>query len=268
MAYPAAVPPADAEPAWPYDEPRNVAVFASRRAFTAGEPLVDIQHVEDGDWVFLTGNETDLKADVMLVGLAEVVARDPSVGSTADLPFGWRAWRLGADRPWMRTPSEALREGPWPAGVNVLVAPKDEEKGTGSLDFAFTVPGELLVPGAVKCTSEAPDGRCGCRRAFGGVETGRSTTVGVVRFREIDYIEVVRAYSARGEAGWVEEHGEEMARWVTATDLRGAHELLRRIAVLPEGTRVGVAFTGEEPSMRLTVLDARLDCGEGPGIGP
>jgi len=40
----------------------------------------------------------------MVVSLRSVFERDSSIGELADLPLGWRAWRMGPDQPWQRGP--------------------------------------------------------------------------------------------------------------------------------------------------------------------
>jgi hypothetical protein len=60
-----------------------------------------------------------------------------------------------------------------------LIAPTEQQKGTGEKDFSWTTPGEALVPGS-KCSNGYALDDCGCCRAFTGCMSKKATTIGVV----------------------------------------------------------------------------------------
>ncbi|MBP2702610.1 hypothetical protein JOL79_02190 [Microbispora sp. RL4-1S] len=88
-------------------------------------------------------------------------------------------------------------------------------------DFNHCVEGELVHFGIV-CTkdSEDPDGRCGCGRAFAGLNSHRATTTAIVReikdFTRDDYVEAIR--SSLDQQGYnpsaAEEEASELLRLV------------------------------------------------------
>jgi hypothetical protein len=89
--------------AWPFADPRNVAVFTVRDIMDMRRSILLVHHdAEDGGWQFLTGEPLEMK-DAMLVGLAEVVRLDPTVAALADLPLGWQATRARVGDDWHRS---------------------------------------------------------------------------------------------------------------------------------------------------------------------
>jgi hypothetical protein len=90
---------------WPFDQPRNAASITLRSIVFAGSPILHVTNDEDEHgWQFL-GKEDALEDDACVVGLQEIVARDPSVIELADLPPGWHAWRRSRASPWQRAPN-------------------------------------------------------------------------------------------------------------------------------------------------------------------
>ena len=68
--------------------------------------MLHVTHDEDDHgWQFL-GSDTPTEADAMIVGLAEMLAIDPSLDALADLPVGWHAWREHAEDIWTRGPHD------------------------------------------------------------------------------------------------------------------------------------------------------------------
>ena len=92
---------------WPFDDPRNVAVFTTRRIMS-GEHAIDyVTHEEDdGAWQFLNWQAGFDMKEAMLVGLAEVIAIDKSLLEISDLPVGWIARRDRKSGPWHRAISD------------------------------------------------------------------------------------------------------------------------------------------------------------------
>lgn len=66
-------------------------------------PILLVAHdAEDGGWQFLDGSDEVQAEDACVVGLGEVLKRDPSIAELADLPYGWIAWRSSNGAPWQR----------------------------------------------------------------------------------------------------------------------------------------------------------------------
>ena len=98
---------------WPFDQPRNTASITLRSIVFTGAPILHVTHDEDDHgWQFL-GMEDAREDDACVVGLQEIVTRDPSVLELADLPPGWHAWRRSRTSPWQRAPNprEKYEEG-------------------------------------------------------------------------------------------------------------------------------------------------------------
>jgi hypothetical protein len=89
--------------AWPFADPRNVAVFTVRDIVETRRSILVVHHdAEDGGWQFLTGEPIDMK-NAMLVSLSEIVRLDPTVAVLADLPLGWQATRARVGGDWSRS---------------------------------------------------------------------------------------------------------------------------------------------------------------------
>jgi hypothetical protein len=87
---------------WPFDQPRNCAVITLKRIIAGDRPILMVTHdLDDHGWQFLDGGDVD-ESDAAVVGLAGMVARDPSLLELADLPPGWCAWRASPTDPWRR----------------------------------------------------------------------------------------------------------------------------------------------------------------------
>jgi hypothetical protein len=94
--------------AWPFDQPKDCAVFTTTHVMKGGRDILYVFHdEEDHGWQFHYGGKKDA-ADAMIVALEEIVARDPFVLEVADLPLGWKAWRNDRGARWQRAKSEEL----------------------------------------------------------------------------------------------------------------------------------------------------------------
>jgi hypothetical protein len=94
---------------WKFDQPPNCAVFTLRSIVRGSAPVLHVTHdADDHGWQFL-GAETPQESDAMIVGLAEMLAIDPTLEMLADLPVGWHAWREHAGAPWTRGPLRGVR---------------------------------------------------------------------------------------------------------------------------------------------------------------
>jgi hypothetical protein len=81
-----------------FREERNLAVFTTRQVLE-GLPILRVSHESDGDWQFLCGTTSDID-DLKIVGLEEIVKRDPSLNDLYQLNYGWSAWRETPDSAW------------------------------------------------------------------------------------------------------------------------------------------------------------------------
>jgi hypothetical protein len=89
---------------WPFDQPRNCAVFTISGVLDGSEPILHVTHDEDDhSWQFLGSGDAQV-VDAKLVSLESIVRMDPTVLELADLPPGWRAWRENAEAEWTREP--------------------------------------------------------------------------------------------------------------------------------------------------------------------
>jgi hypothetical protein len=86
---------------WPFDDPKNAAVFTVRSVWEQKRAILFVYHNSDGAWQFHADREPDVKED-SVIALDEIVELDDSVTQLADLPCGWCAWRTEAGQPWTR----------------------------------------------------------------------------------------------------------------------------------------------------------------------
>lgn len=78
------------------------------RPILDGAPVMFVERDEEGAWRFLDAQPLLRRDDLALVPLQRVLDGDPSLSELAELPAGWRAWRLTADGPWERESSRTL----------------------------------------------------------------------------------------------------------------------------------------------------------------
>lgn len=88
---------------WPFpDDPPNVAVITTRGVMDGTDWIaLAALDAEEHDWQFIGPNGAH-DEEAMVVALRRVYERDPSIAEVADLPPGWKAWRVAADAPWQR----------------------------------------------------------------------------------------------------------------------------------------------------------------------
>lgn len=90
---------------WPFEDSKRVAVITLKEIIWDGKPILLVTHDEDdGGWQFLDGRDHPKEEDAAIVGLAEMMEHDPTLYELADLPLGWRAWRLAPGTRWYRGP--------------------------------------------------------------------------------------------------------------------------------------------------------------------
>jgi len=87
---------------WPFDDPKNVAVFTVRSVWEKKRDILYVYHnSEDGAWQFHADKNPEEK-DASIISLEEVVELDNSIKELADLPYDWRAWRKDKQSPWIK----------------------------------------------------------------------------------------------------------------------------------------------------------------------
>ena len=85
---------------WPFDQPKNCAVFTTTHVMRNGADIIYVYHDEDDDgWQFHYAGETKTE-DMMIVSLEEIVDYDSSVLDVAGIPPGWKAWRERRGASW------------------------------------------------------------------------------------------------------------------------------------------------------------------------
>jgi len=88
--------------AWPFDQPRNCAVFTIRQILDGSESILHVTHdLDDEGWQFL-GSGDAKTADCKIVGFEEILSKDASLYELADMPPGWHAWRKSVNEPWVK----------------------------------------------------------------------------------------------------------------------------------------------------------------------
>jgi hypothetical protein len=88
--------------AWPFDQPRNCAVFTIRQILDGSEPILHVTHdLDDDGWQFLGSRNANI-ADLKTVGFEEIVLKDTSLYELADMQPGWHARRKSIHEPWIR----------------------------------------------------------------------------------------------------------------------------------------------------------------------
>lgn len=88
-------------PNWPFDVPKDRAVFTTGQVIEQGLPILEVTRDHEDDWIFLTRPSTGTE-DGKVVALRSVYELDPSVAEVADLRLGWWAWREAVGEPWQR----------------------------------------------------------------------------------------------------------------------------------------------------------------------
>ena len=87
---------------WPFDQPRDRAVFVTREVFERIEPILHVTHdSDDHGWQFI-GSSDGTAENGRVIALREAVELDPSILQLADLPVGWHAVQHSVKDPWKR----------------------------------------------------------------------------------------------------------------------------------------------------------------------
>lgn len=79
----------------------DVAGVVQRTIIDDGLPVLVVIHDDDGDWLICDGiNDPNQAGACMIVHLAHVIDRDPTLEEVMDLPRGWAAFRKSRMSPW------------------------------------------------------------------------------------------------------------------------------------------------------------------------
>ncbi|WP_144393890.1 hypothetical protein [Pleionea sediminis] len=93
---------------WPFDQPKNCAVFTIKQIIEGTSPIQVVYHDrEDDGWQFVSNIEYAMD-DAKLVSLEEIIKIDPSVFEVAHIQPGYHAWRNKVGDKWTiaKTPPE------------------------------------------------------------------------------------------------------------------------------------------------------------------
>jgi hypothetical protein len=94
---------------WPFDQEPDVAALTTRQVLEATQPIRQVVHYsDDHSWAFTHGT-SDEKEDYRIVHMRELIERDDTLRTIADLPPGWSAWRNAVGDDWERT-EESIEE--------------------------------------------------------------------------------------------------------------------------------------------------------------
>ena len=181
-----------------FAQPRNLGVFTCKRVLD-GAPIVRVTHDKDGDWSFLCdGDHDDATVDRLLImGLEEIVTRDPTLNQLASLGCSERAERSAPTEPWaiVDESEEFIRHHVATTGwaVEYVLAGDDEAPS-----FAYTVGlyrnfghPEIILFGLQPDVAQGVLNGCG-HRVAGGVSLPLDTEVSdvlddyPVRFRAVN----------------------------------------------------------------------------------
>jgi hypothetical protein len=86
---------------WAFMEPRNLAVFTTKRILSKTDSILYVLHDDEGDWQFHSGLETH-EEEPAIIALSEIVELDSSIINLANLPMGTIAIRQNKDDFWQR----------------------------------------------------------------------------------------------------------------------------------------------------------------------
>lgn len=81
-------------------EIENLAVFTTRQWIEFGQPILRVVHDTEGDWQFLTGDQTP--EDIRLVAFRQMVSKDKTLKEAIDLECGYSLERKFAGDKWIK----------------------------------------------------------------------------------------------------------------------------------------------------------------------
>lgn len=84
-----------------FREAKNLGVITNRQFIEEGNPILYVEHDEEGDWIFLTGDEW-LTSDSKLICLEDMIKKDNSLNELFNLDYGEIAQRKSFKDKWER----------------------------------------------------------------------------------------------------------------------------------------------------------------------
>lgn len=84
-----------------FREDKNLGVITNRQFLEEGKPILYVEHDDNGDWTFLTGDEL-LSSDARLICLEDMVELDQSLNQLFNLDYGEFAQRKSKKHKWER----------------------------------------------------------------------------------------------------------------------------------------------------------------------
>lgn len=83
-----------------FREPKNLAAFTTRQWLELRKPIVRVIHGHEGDWQFLTGDQT--QEDIKIVALEQLIVHDNTLNDVFNLDYGEEATRESIGGRWTR----------------------------------------------------------------------------------------------------------------------------------------------------------------------
>jgi hypothetical protein len=83
----------------------NHRAFVCIDVFEKRRPVLLVAR-PDGDWCMVCGDQHEDTDAFRVVGICHVLADDPTIEDTLDLPQEWEAERLAVGSPWIQRPIE------------------------------------------------------------------------------------------------------------------------------------------------------------------
>jgi len=83
-----------------FREEKNLATFTTRQWLELRKPILHVVHDNDGDWQFLTGDQTP--DDIKIVALEQLILLEGTLNEVFDLEFGEEAERDFVGGKWTR----------------------------------------------------------------------------------------------------------------------------------------------------------------------
>jgi len=86
---------------WPFDQPKDCAVITLKAVMANNAPILWVYHdLDDHGWQFLSTNDFSVD-DAMVVSLENMIQRDPSLFTIADIQPGYHAYRATKNEDWI-----------------------------------------------------------------------------------------------------------------------------------------------------------------------
>jgi hypothetical protein len=87
-----------------FREPKNLTTFTTKE-WLDGKPIIKVYHDDEGDWIFLTDDETSVE-NTIIVALEQLVLKDNSLNEVFNLEYGEEAERESIGSEWTRKTTE------------------------------------------------------------------------------------------------------------------------------------------------------------------